>query len=100
MSPNNYPSCDPKAHAETVGKVRTTKPLPQTGYVSSQLIEEEQLFAQRSSRTIGSGLLIGAILVTLLGIGVLIWHLPSQSNTQPTQQNIFPRNEAPSPNSF
>lgn len=90
-NPNDrYPS-KREVYTDADGDIHT-RDRHRDSYVNDREIEEERFFLnQRVRRTgPGSGLFIGIALAALLGVGVVVWYLLSQSSNEPTQQIIVP----------
>lgn len=95
-NPDDLESFQREVYTNAASNVFASKTLHQNDYMGSQLIEEEQLFAQRLfGKNLRSGLLMSAVLVTLFATGVFIWYLAFQGHNQPVQPITSPENEAP-----
>lgn len=72
----------------------------QEGYVEAQKVDDGRLFVEeqrvRDNDNAARGMLIGIIVASLLGLGVLAWYFLNQREA-PVQQIIVPQRTSPSP---
>ncbi len=96
-NPSDHQPPKREVYTDADGNIRTKGTHHRDGYTDGREVEEERLFVNQRVRSNGAGpgLLIGIGLAALLGAGVVVWYLLSQSSNEPTQQIIVPDNEAP-----
>lgn len=72
----------------------------QEGYVEGQKVDDGRLFVEeqrvRDNDNAARGMLIGIIVASLLGLGVLAWYFLNQREA-PVQQIIVPQRTSPAP---
>jgi hypothetical protein len=96
-NPNDRQPSKREVHTDADGNVHARETHYQDGYTNGREVEEERLLVNQRVRSNGPGpgLLIGIALASLLGVGVVVWYLLSQTSNEPVQQIIVPENEAP-----
>ncbi len=100
-----YPNDPESSRHDSYGNVNDPAgkpdPLHQEGYLAGQKAENDRLFLEeqraRDNDNAARGVLIGIVVASLLGLGVLAWYLLAQRNQEPIQQIIVPEQTSPSP---
>lgn len=95
MTYPNDPGTPPRDPVQPNTPVPPGGPHYQEGYIEGRR-DDERLFVDqqraRDNDSAARGLLMGVIIASLLGLGILAWYLLNQRDEQPIQQIIVPEN--------
>lgn len=93
------PRRDPYPNADE--PIDRLDPRDQQGHVAGRKVESDRLFVEeqraRDNDSAARGMLIGIVIASLLGLGVLAWYFLTQRNPEPVPQIIIPESTSPSP---